>query len=109
MAETNDPIDPMSEAEAWPFDQPRNGAVITTTHIVSGAQPITYVFHDGDDHGWQFLPPVEVTEEDAVMVALEQIATLDPTVLELANLLPGWMAERSFQEEEWSIKPIPSD
>ncbi|MCE1182070.1 MAG: hypothetical protein LWW81_07165, partial [Rhodocyclales bacterium] len=62
----------------WPFDQPRNSAVITQKQVVTGKAPILQVTHDADDHGWQFLNPnIEVIESNATVVSLEQITKLD--------------------------------
>ena len=80
--------------EHWPFDQSRDCAVITTKEIISRERPILFVSHDEDDHGWQFLTGGTVRREDAAVVALHEIVQLDPTVLALADLPPGWIARR---------------
>ena len=86
----------------WPFDQPKNLAVITLKQIVVGKAPILRVTHDADDHGWQFMNPnIEVIESNAAVVSLEQITQLDPSILELANLQPGWSALRTKVGEKW--------
>ena len=41
--------------DEWPFESPRNLAVITLDRIMDGRNPILYVSHDEDDGGWQFL------------------------------------------------------
>jgi hypothetical protein len=84
----------------WPFDQPKNCGVVTLRSIVDG-DPILYVSHDADDHGWQFLDgnPVEMT--NAVLVGLGEIVDRDPSVLEVANMPPGWFAVRDSQTSPW--------
>ncbi|MDB5321103.1 MAG: hypothetical protein JWN40_2734, partial [Phycisphaerales bacterium] len=54
----------------WPFDQPRNCAVITLRSIVFGGAPILHVSHDADDRGWQFIGGGDAEESDAAVVAL---------------------------------------
>ena len=87
--------------EPWPFDQPPDCAVLTTTHVMRDGEPITHVFHDADDHGWQFHYPGPKTESDAMVVALAEICRHDPTVLEVADLPPGWKAVRGGVGVPW--------
>ncbi len=89
----------------WPFDQPRNCAVISLRQIVFDGAPILHVTHDADDHGWQFLTLDDAREEDASVVSLEEIVKLDPTVLEVADLAPGWHAWRQSGDHEWVREP----
>ncbi|MDD5058660.1 MAG: hypothetical protein PHQ60_12390 [Sideroxydans sp.] len=92
----------------WPFDQPKNSAVITLKQIVVGKAQILRVTHDANDHGWQFLNPnIEVIESNASVVSLEQIVKLDPSILELANLPPGWSAWRTKVGEKWVKEKLP--
>ena len=86
--------------DSWPFDQPRNCAVFTTRQVVEGAEPILHVTHDPDDQGWQFLGR-EAREEDAKIIALYEVAELDSSILQLADLPPGWHAWRDSVEEPW--------
>ena len=85
----------------WPFDQPRNCAAITLKSIAFAAAPILMITHDEDDHGWQFLDGNPVEEDDATVVALEEIVAMDPTVLEIADLPPGWVAWRETVNSPW--------
>jgi len=92
----------------WPFDQPKSLAVITLKQIVVGKVKILRVTHDANDHGWQFLNPnVEIIESNASVVSLGQIAKLDPSILELANLPPGWSAWRTKVGEKWVKEKLP--
>jgi hypothetical protein len=79
----------------WPFDQPPNCAVITLRSIVSGGEPIVRVSHDADDHGWQFLGACDADADDAAVVSLGSIVKRDPSVLEVADIPPGWRAWRA--------------
>lgn len=96
----------------WPFDQPRNCASFTTRQVLERIEPIVKVSQDEDDHGWQFIGSSEVKMVDARLVALQQIVRLDPTVLEVADLEPGWQAFREWVGGPWSRRlhpPIPDD
>ncbi|MCE9635567.1 MAG: hypothetical protein K8T90_07675 [Planctomycetes bacterium] len=93
----------------WPFDQPRNCAKITLRTIVFQGAPILHVTHDVDDLGWQFLGLADANEADACIVALDEAVALDPTVLHLADLPPGWHAWRPSRGAAWQRAPNPSD
>jgi hypothetical protein len=98
----------MFEGE-WPFDQPRNSASFSLRSIVFQGAPILYVSHDADDHGWQFLDGGDVTEADACLIALQEAVTLDRSVLELADLPPGWVAWRRSPSDPWQRAPHPPE
>jgi hypothetical protein len=85
----------------WPFDQPKNCAVFTTTHVMKEGRDILEVYHDEDDHGWQFHYGGEKSTADCMIVALEEIVNHDSTVLEVANIPPGWMAWREKRGAPW--------
>ena len=89
----------------WPFDQPRNTASITLCSIVFAGAPILHVTHDEDDHGWQFVGVEDAQENDACIVGLAEIVARDPSVLELADLPPGWHAWRASSESPWQRAP----
>ena len=95
----------MPQPVHWPFDQPRNAASITLRSIVFAGAPILHVTHDEDDHGWQFLGLGDPCEDDACVVALQQIVAKDPSVLELADLPPGWHAWRGSRDSPWQRAP----
>jgi hypothetical protein len=86
----------------WPFDQEPNCAAITLKRIVAGEAPILYVSHDADDHGWQFMDGSNnLNEDDAAVVAMAEIVEQDASILEVADLAPGWCAWRSRVGEAW--------
>ena len=89
------------EAAAWPFDQPENCAVITTTHVMNEGKDIAHVSHDLDDHGWQFHCAGEKKSADALVVLLKNIVAHDPSVLEVADIPPGWIATRAHRGASW--------
>jgi hypothetical protein len=81
----------------WPFDQPRNCAVVTLRQVVFDGAPILHVTHDVDDHGWQFLGWEDADMEQAAVVSLEELVQLDSSVLELADM-PPWLARLATVE-----------
>lgn len=85
----------------WPFDQPRNCAVMSLRSIVFDGKPILYVSHDADDHGWQLLDGRPVDMANAAVVGLGNIVDKDPSLLELADLPPGWIATRESRDGTW--------
>ena len=87
--------------EPWPFDLPPNCAVYTTKQIMKDGVKITRVFHDEEDHGWQFHHHGEWDMIDSMLVALKNVIALDDSILEVADLPPGWMAEREFYGRPW--------
>jgi len=70
---------------------------------------ILYVFHDADDHGWQFHYEGEKTLAEHMVVALSEIVRHDPTVLEVADLPPGWKASRKKRGDAWLRAVNPSE
>jgi ligand-binding SRPBCC domain-containing protein len=86
----------------WPFDQPPDCLVVTLRSIVFDGAPILRVSHDADDHGWQFLDGEPVDESRAAVVALRGSVRIDPTVLKVADLPPGWSATRVSVSSPWT-------
>jgi hypothetical protein len=85
----------------WPFDDPKNVAVFTVRQIARDGNPILRVTHDSEDGAWQFLEWGTPREEDAMIVGLEEMARIDPSILELADLPIGWRAIRPSPTEPW--------
>ena len=86
----------------WPFADPKNVAVFTTTQILHSGQPILRVVHDEDDGAWQFHTGAAQVETKALMiVALEEMVEHDQSICELADLPCGWFAERDSIGDSW--------
>src|SRR5436309_15867471 len=91
----------MVSTDTWPFDQPRDCAVLVTREILDGAEPILHVTHDADDQGWQFIGSGGGTVENGRVIALQEAVELDPSVLLLADLPVGWRAVRESVASPW--------
>jgi hypothetical protein len=85
----------------WPFDQPRNCAAFTLRQVMQKQEPILRVNHDAEDHGWQFFGSTGANIKDAMIVSLEEVVQLDLSVLEIADLPPGWHATRESTMHSW--------
>ena len=69
--------------------------------------PILVVAHDADDDGWQFLDGRDVDTEEARLIAMRRVLHLDPSLREVADLPPGWMARRHRVGGAWWRGPNP--
>ena len=92
----------------WPFDQPRNCAVFVTREVLDGEEPILFVRHDADDHGWQFIGSTDGIAANARIIALSEAVQLDPSVLQVADLPVGRRVWRHSAEDTW-IREADSD
>lgn len=93
----------------WPFDQPRNCATVTLRQVMNREEPILFVSHDLDDHGWQFIGSTNANMKDALLVCLEEVVKVDPSILEVADLPPGWQAARESPGHSWTRSESPLD
>jgi hypothetical protein len=91
----------MTEADAWPFDQPRDCAVITLKSIVFRGAAVLVVCHDEEDGGWQFLDGGALEVSEGAVVGLGEMVERDPTLLEVADLPLGWRAWRKSVGGPW--------
>ena len=89
----------------WPFEDTPNTAVITTRAVLEQGAAVLLVSHDEDDGGWQFLSDGVLRDDDARIVALRTVWTLDPTVGALADLPLGWQAWRNAPGDPWRRGP----
>jgi len=92
-----------TEKENWPFDQPKDCAVITLKAVMANNAPILWVYHDLDDHGWQFLSTNDFSVDDAMVVSLENMIQRDPSLFTIADIQPGYHAYRATKNEDWII------
>ena len=85
----------------WPFSDPENVAVITTSDVIRDREPIVRVTHDEDDGGWQFLSTSGASSEFAMLVGLREVYDIDPSIGALADLPRGWRALRKDAGSPW--------
>jgi len=97
-----------STSSKWPFDDPKNCATFTTRRIMEIGWPVLLVTHDGDGY-WQFHDGGDVQSADAMIVALHEIVSRDPTLCEVADLPPGWRAFRDSPGGPWRRERKPPD
>ena len=91
-----------TEQQTWPFDSPPNVACFTVRSIVDGMRPFLMVSRDADDGAWQFLTGDAFDMAEALLVTLESMVARDPSLLQLADIQPGWMAWRESPGAPWS-------
>jgi|SRR5687768_5928779 len=91
-------------AGEWPFEDERRLAVFTTTHVVRAGKPILFVSHDADDGSWQFHSGDLVSTKDMMLLALEEILEIDPSIASLVNLPLGHCARRRGPRSAWRIQ-----
>jgi hypothetical protein len=96
----------MMSADLWPFDQPRDYAVLVTREVLERSEPILHVTHDSDDHGWQFIGSTDGTPKNGRVIALHEVVELDPSVLQLADLPVGSRAVRNTIAHPWKRETI---
>jgi hypothetical protein len=85
----------------WPFADSPNVATFTVRSIVEKRRPLLLVVHDNDDGSWQFLDGDQINISNAMLVGLGEIAKLDQSILELADLPLGWYASRQSPFDSW--------
>ncbi|OFY99554.1 MAG: hypothetical protein A2491_07025 [Bacteroidetes bacterium RIFOXYC12_FULL_35_7] len=84
----------------------KNKAVFTTKNVVNKNMLITRVYHDNDDE-WQFFDDISTNSNENIMiVSIEQIIGIDSTILDVINLQKGYFAKRSSLEKSWEIEKI---
>ena len=86
---------------AWPFDQSPDTAAITTRAVLERKKEIRCVVHYADDHSWAFLCGTTDKEEDGRVISMSEALEIDNSLLEVADLLPGWAAWRQHRGAAW--------
>jgi len=89
--------------ESWPFADPPDVAVLTTQSVLDGGW-IFQVSRDDDDGMWQFHTQEgndQLSEEDARVVSLYLVFQIHPSIAEVADLAPGWVAWREAAGKPW--------
>lgn len=92
----------MKDNKKWKFSDAENTAVFTTRQVVNEGRHILYVSHDEDDGAWQFHHGSNANIEDAMVVSLEMMVSLDDTLNQLFDLPLGWIATRKSINDSWN-------
>lgn len=87
--------------KSWAFEEPINTVSFTTRQVLEGVSPVLEVYHDHDGD-WQFLCGGTPETSDLKLVCLGCMVERDPTLLQLADMPPGWSATRATPTEGWS-------
>ena len=84
----------------WPFDQNPNVACVAGQSVLEGG-PVLAVVHYKDDHSWAFLDGGDFDPAAAKLVSMSTVVERHPDLAEIADLPPGWSAQRSDASEPW--------
>jgi hypothetical protein len=90
-----------SRSDNWPFDQTPNVAAITTVNVLERGAPVLVVVHYADDHSWAFLCGLTNDDSDGRVIGMGEAVGRDPTLREIADLPPGWRAQRARVGDPW--------
>lgn len=79
--------------------------VYTNLQVLDQAKSITIVIHEADDGFWKFFSKEDKmsSDEKVVLVSLEEILMIDPSVGDVAHLPEGSIATRRNQSDTWKI------
>lgn len=93
--------DTQRRLSGWKFFDSPDKLVFSSEAVCSGLEPVTRVSHDASDGAWQFLGDSMVGEREPVGSCFYHLIEADPTLNELADLPPGWWAERTKPGSRW--------
>lgn len=85
------------------IEENKNKSAITTKYVVNNNSIIVSVFYD-EDGDWQFLGEEEVSEEDAIVVSIQEMIDIDKSLVNLPDLKEGESAYRENKVSIWLIR-----
>ena len=85
------------------IEENKNKSAITTKYVVNNNSIIVSIFYD-EDGDWQFLGEEEVSEEDAIVVSIQEMIDIDKSLVNLPDLKEGESAYRKNKESIWLIR-----
>ena len=85
------------------IEENNNKSAISTKYVVNNNSIIVSVFYD-EDGDWQFLGEEEVSEEDAIVVSIQEMIDIDKSLVNLPDLKEGESAYRKNKESIWLIR-----
>jgi hypothetical protein len=86
----------------WKFEASPDEVVVTSIHITNLTKPILLACHYSGDDGWAFLTGEEFSMDESQLVSLKNILQLDPSLEGIADLPPGWSAQRQSVGGCWN-------
>ena len=89
---------------SWPFAEPTNALVYTSSRVLRDGHPILVVFHDHDGD-WQFLHGEVGEDDDCKIICLGCAFERDSSVGILNDLPFGWKASRQSVSSTWQCEP----
>jgi len=90
----------------WPFDQAPSVAALTTKQVLEEKAEILTVVHYKDDHSWAFLCGTTDEENDGRVIGMGTALKLDSTLAQVADLPPGWIANRTKTGGSWERRAL---
>ena len=85
------------------IEENKNKSAITTKYVVNNNSIIVSVFYD-EDGDWQFFGKEEVSEEDAIVVSIQEMIDIDKSLVNLPDLKEGESAYRKNKESIWLVR-----
>lgn len=85
------------------IEENKNKSAITTKYVVNNNSIIVSVFYE-EDGDWQFFGKEEVSEEDAIVVSIQEMIDIDKSLVNLPDLKEGESAYRKNKESIWLIR-----
>ena len=85
------------------IEENKHKSAITTKYVVNNNSIIVSVFYD-EDGDWQFFGKEEVSEEDAIVVSIQEMIDIDKSLVNLPDLKEGESAYRKNKESIWLIR-----
>lgn len=82
-------------------EEPKNKSVMTTSFVLCNDSPVTYVVYD-EDGDWQLFGDDEFQDDDqAYLVAVEEILEMEPALRKLPDMQPGQAVYRDKDATRW--------
>lgn len=88
------------------FNEADNNAVFTTKFVIEDRKDITKVYHEADDGAWQFFSDDSFDDYTKVVmvVGLGEMVRHDNTILDIADIPLGYVAQRKFKGDKWIVE-----
>ena len=78
----------------------------TTSAIASGSAPVLSISHDAQAGCLVMAGEESLSDENTVMVSIDDIVSNDPSLAGIETLPENWRAIRSSEQDSWDIGPV---